>query len=275
MSYNNYRNYSITDDMTLEHKNKLTIIHNTYKAQRENINYFFNKYLKEKYLKFNTKTNFWTLFAALDNITDLSDPDTALPNSIHALQTAETIRRTKLYPEWMELCGLIHDMGKILYLSGNDNDGTSKTTQWALVGDSYITGCKIPENIILPEYNKYNTDHNKISKYKNRCGLKNCEVSFGHDEYMYHLLKKNNHKMPSEAEYIIRYHSLYLYHSSDAYDYLLDDEDKLMKPIVKNFNQYDLYSKNDALPIKWTFELRDYYTNLIKKYISSDLMIYY
>ena len=56
--------------------------------------------------------------------------------------------------------------------------------------------------------------------------------------------------MPIEAEYIIRYHSLYLYHSSDSYDYLLNDKDKKMKKIVKEFNQYDLYSKNDNLPIK-------------------------
>jgi len=36
-----------------------------------------------------------------------------------------------------------------------------------------------------------------------------------------------------------------------------------------------LYSKNDSLPVKWTFELREYYTDLVKKYISKDLMIYY
>jgi len=73
----------------------------------------------------------------------------------------------------------------------------------------------------------------------------------------------------------MRYHSLYLYHSSESYDYLLEDDDFFMKNIVKDFNQYDLYSKNDSLPVKWTFELREYYTDLVKKYISKDLMIYY
>ena len=270
-----YRNYKIFDEMNEKEKIKLEIIHKTYKTQREKINYEFNIFLKEKYLKFNTKTNFWTLFAALDNITDLSDPDTSLPNSIHALQTAEAIRKTNLYPEWMSLCGLIHDMGKILYLGGNDEDGTSKTTQWAIVGDTFITGCDIPDDIVLPEYNEFNKDNKKINMYKNNCGLKNCEVSFGHDEYMYFLLKKNNHSMPMEAEYIIRYHSLYLYHSSESYDYLLNEDDNLMKTIVNDFNQFDLYTKNDNLPIKWTYELREYYTNLVKKYISKDLMIYY
>jgi inositol oxygenase len=270
-----YRNYTITDNMDSKQKNKLSIIHNTYKTQREKINYDFNIYLKDKYLKFNAKTHFWTLFASLDNITDLSDPDTSLPNSIHALQTAEAIRKSNAYPDWIILCGLIHDLGKILYLSGNDEDGTSKTTQWSIVGDTFITGCDIPDDIILPEYNKFNKDHKQINKYKNGCGLKNCEVSFGHDEYMYFLLKKNNHTMPIEAEYIIRYHSLYLYHSSESYDYLLDDDDFIMKNIVGNFNQFDLYSKNDDLPVKWTYELREYYTNLVKKYISKDMMIYY
>ena len=269
-----YRNYNINDDMDDKQKRKLKIISNIYKLQRLNINYDFNLYLKNKYLTFNAKTNFWTLFAALDNITDLSDPDTSLSNSIHALQTAEAIRQTNLYPDWFALCGLIHDMGKIIYLSGNDNDGTSKMTQWSIVGDTFITGCDIPDNIIFNEFNQYNKDHKKINKYKARCGLSKCEISFGHDEYMYYLLKKNNHSMPQDAEYIIRYHSLYLYHSSDSYDYLLDDDDILMKNIVKDFNQYDLYSKNDNLPIKWTYELREYYTNLIKKYISTDMMIY-
>jgi inositol oxygenase len=270
-----YRNYQIKENLDEKTRQKLEIIHKTYRTQREQINYEFNIYLKNKYLQFNAKTSFWTLFAALDRITDLSDPDTSLPNSIHALQTAEAIRKTNLYPDWMELCGLIHDMGKILYLSGVDEDGTSKTSQWALVGDTFITGCDIPENIILPEYNKYNKDHNKINKYKKQCGLNNCEVSFGHDEYMYFLLKKNNHKMPIEAEYIIRYHSLYLYHSSDSYDYLLNENDFLMKNIVKDFNEFDLYTKNDNLPIKWTYELKDHYTNLVKKYLSKDMMIYY
>ena len=51
----------------------------------------------------------------MDNFVDSSDPDTSLPNSIHAYQTAEMIR--KKYPENKELqiCGLIHDLGKILY----------------------------------------------------------------------------------------------------------------------------------------------------------------
>ena len=210
---NNYRKYEITENMTPEEKNKLEIIHKTYKAQRQNINFEFNQYLIEKYCKFNSISSFWAIFSLLDKITDLSDPDTDLPNSIHALQTAEAIRKSpNNYEDWMPLVGLIHDMGKILYVNGNDSDGTSKTTQWALVGDTFITGCPIPTNIVLAQYNNLNLDNkdsnnednnNPKNKYTSGCGLTNCSVSFGHDEYMYRLLIANNHKMPKEAEYIV------------------------------------------------------------------------
>lgn len=234
-----------------------------------------NKYLKNKYLKTNYKTDFWSLFYLLDNITDLSDPDTLLPNSIHSLQTSDAIKKTNKYPDWFILCGLIHDMGKILFINGCDEDGTSKNTQWSIVGDTFITGCDIPDDIVLNKYNNLNKDHKNINVYENNCGLDNCVVSFGHDEYMYYLLKENNHKMPLEAEYIIRYHSLYLYHSSNSYDYLLNEQDKKMKPFVQEFNKFDLYSKNDDLPIMWTDELKRYYSELVKKYISDDLIIKY
>ena len=88
-----YRIYDINNAKTDIEKAKMQTIHNTYKQQRQNIDYQFNQYLIQKYCsKFNRKSNFWSLFSLLDNITDLSDPDTNLPNSIHALQTAEAIR---------------------------------------------------------------------------------------------------------------------------------------------------------------------------------------
>ena len=44
---------------------------------------------------------------------DESDPDFALPNAIHAYQTAERIRRVHPDKDWMQLTGLIHDLGKV------------------------------------------------------------------------------------------------------------------------------------------------------------------
>ena len=44
----------------------------------------------------------------------------------HLLQTAEAIRRDDK-PEWMQVAGLVHDLGKLLFLF--DSEG-----QWDVVG---------------------------------------------------------------------------------------------------------------------------------------------
>jgi inositol oxygenase len=271
---NSFRNYNINyDTMSQKEIEKKEIIRNLYKTQRTNINYKFNEYLLNKYCKFNSLINFWSLFSTLDGIVDLSDPDTSMPNSLHALQTAEAIRSDGK-PDWFVLCGLIHDLGKCIYLNGKDTDGTSKSTQWAIVGDTFITGAIIPSDIVLPEYNELNEDHqNKLSLYEDKCGIDNCMISFGHDEYLYKLIMANPHSLPEEALYIIRYHSLYVAHSGNGYDYLFSDKDQKMIPVVREFNKYDLYTKDDSNKIKWTPSLKEYYTKLIKKYLSADLMI--
>ncbi|NXY88353.1 MIOX oxygenase, partial [Alcedo cyanopectus] len=61
----------------------------------------------------------------LDQLVDESDPDVDFPNSFHAYQTAEGIRRehpdkdgSRWSPDWFHLVGLLHDMGKVLALFG-------------------------------------------------------------------------------------------------------------------------------------------------------------
>ena len=41
-----------------------------------------------------------------------------LPNSVHAFQTAEAIRRAHPNEDWFHLTGLIHDMGKMMAFYG-------------------------------------------------------------------------------------------------------------------------------------------------------------
>ena len=55
---------------------------------------------------------------------------------------------------WLQLVGLIHDLGKIIYLWGNDKEGTSIKTM-SSVGDTFIVGCRIPDGIVFP-FNKLN-----------------------------------------------------------------------------------------------------------------------
>ena len=53
---------------------------------------------------------------ALDRLNDLvdeSDPDTDLPNIVHAFHTAERIRYAHPDRDWFHLTGLIHDLGKV------------------------------------------------------------------------------------------------------------------------------------------------------------------
>ena len=47
------------------------------------------------------------------------------------LQTAEGIRKLG-HPEWMQLVGLIHDMGKIMFLWGDDSIGQNGTLFFSL-----------------------------------------------------------------------------------------------------------------------------------------------
>jgi len=53
-------------------------------------------------------------------------PQTSLSQIEHLLQTAEAIRRDGK-PEWMQVTGLVHDLGKLLFLF--DSEG-----QWDVVG---------------------------------------------------------------------------------------------------------------------------------------------
>lgn len=251
-----------------------SIKENYYKS-RTIQSYDFVEYLHEKYLDFTnpSKTFQMTMLDALlqlNNFVDLSDPDMELPNIVHACQTAEKMRQDNL-PDWMQLVGLIHDVGKILYLKGIDEDGTSMKNQFSIVGDTFIVGHKIPSTIVFEEFNSLNLDTiNNVSKYTQGCGLNNCKVSFGHDEYLYQVLKYNRCKIPQEGLDMIRYHSMYVLHTEGEYKELLKDEDLVIIENLKLFNKYDLYTKTDKI-IEFD---EKYYIPIIKKYIGLNKLIW-
>jgi inositol oxygenase len=249
-----FRNY---DDCTSNVKE-------LYKNQRINQNLEFVKKSIQKYCSFTRKDKFIDLFEKI-SLKDLSDPDLDCENYYHFYQTAEKIRKDG-NPEWMQLVGLIHDFGKILYLKGCTKDGTCENSQWGIVGDTFIVGCKIPETIVFPEFNKLNKDNfDELGIYKQGIGLNNVYCSFGHDEYLYQLLKFNKVNLPTEAYYMIRFHSLYLWHDKNEYNFLENEMDKKYKSYVKLFNKYDLYTKDKNK--KNIDNLKLYYRKLIKKFI--------
>ncbi len=206
----------------------------------------------------------WDAFKVLDSLIDESDPDTALPQIYHAFQTAEALKKDG-HPEWLILTGFIHDLGKILTTFGEP--------QWAVVGDIYPVGCSFSEKIVLSRFLEHNPDyHNPVYQtkygiYQPQCGLRNVHMAWGHDEYLYYVVKDY---LPEEALYIIRFHSFFALHKDGAYDYLMDDYDQKMLAWLKLFSRYDLYSKADGVVID-VAAVMPYYQELVAEFFPEKL----
>ncbi len=219
---------------------------------------------KADFLRFNRREMTpWEALDYLNTLVDDSDPDIALPQIDHLLQTGEALRHDG-HPDWMVLTGFVHDLGKVLCLFGEP--------QWAVVGDTFPTGCPYSPKVVYAEYFALNPDSQRpefqagTGVYAPGCGLDAVAMSWGHDEYLYHLLRPY---LPLPGLYMIRYHSFYAWHREGAYDYLLDDQDRAMLPWVQKFNPYDLYTKAPVRPN--LAELKPYYEDLLAKYLPATL----
>jgi inositol oxygenase len=235
-----------------------------YRLNHQYQTFDFVQQKKAEFLSFDKKEmSVWDAFQFLNQLVDDSDPDTDLDQFQHLLQTSEAIRADG-HPDWMVLAGLFHDMGKVLCLFGEP--------QWAVVGDTFPVGCAWSDKIVYPEFFSENPDaqneqyQTRYGVYSPGCGLRNVQLSWGHDEYVYHMMKDY---LPEPALYMLRYHSFYSQHREHGYDHLMDDHDREMFKWVKLFNPYDLYSKNPTPP-DWT-QLRPYYEELVAKYLPATL----
>ena len=104
----------------------------------------FNLDARKKWLGFDhAEMSVWDLMEELNKLVDDSDPDTDLSQIEHNLQTAEAMRADGA-PRWMQLTGLIHDLGKVLWLWGEP--------QWAVVGDTFPVGCAWSDKIVFHEF---------------------------------------------------------------------------------------------------------------------------
>jgi len=52
--------------------------------------------------------------------------------------------------------------------------------------------------------------------YEPGCGLRNVHLSWGHDEYLYHVVTQSGCSLPEPALYMIRYHSFYPWHREEG-----------------------------------------------------------
>ncbi|KAF4635459.1 hypothetical protein G7Y89_g2630 [Cudoniella acicularis] len=217
-----------------------------YREQHEKQTVAYNLKARNEF-KFKTRAemSIWQAMEKLNTLIDESDPDTSLSQIEHLLQAAEAIRRDGK-PRWMQLTGLIHDLGKLLFFYGAEG-------QWDVVGDTFPVGCAFDKRIIYPETFRGNPDSSheiygtKNGIYQPGCGLDNMMLSWGHDEYLYHIVKHQS-TLPQEALAMIRYHSFYPWHTGGAYTEFMDEHDHVMLAAVRAFNPYDLYSKSDDVP---------------------------
>eukprot|EP00816_Leptocylindrus_hargravesii_P012885 CAMPEP_0196825746 /NCGR_PEP_ID=MMETSP1362-20130617/93234_1 /TAXON_ID=163516 /ORGANISM="Leptocylindrus danicus, Strain CCMP1856" /LENGTH=304 /DNA_ID=CAMNT_0042206231 /DNA_START=573 /DNA_END=1488 /DNA_ORIENTATION=+ len=249
-----------------------------YRDMRSNHTVEFYKRMEQKYSFENGGRRKMTIeqaFAELEDYIDASDPDLDLPNMLHLMQTAEGIRKAG-HPDWLQLTGLVHDMGKIMFLWGTNEDGQDGYSptgkQWALGGDTFVVGCQIPDDaVVFPEFNRLNPDmqdsryNTKYGIYQPHCGIDNLMFAWGHDEYMYRMLVANNCTLPREALDMIRYHSAYPWHDRGAYKHLMAEEDEERIQWVKLFNKFDLYTKDGDNDLKLE-EVWPYYKGLCEKY---------
>jgi inositol oxygenase len=217
-----------------------------YKEQHEKQTMEYNIEIREKFRnRAPVYMTVWDAMKKLESFIDNSDPDTGLSQIEHLFQTGEAMRRDGK-PRWMQCAGVIHDLGKLshFYLSQG---------QWDVVGDTFPVGCAFDERNKSADTFKANPDYNdefyssKLGIYKPGCGLDSLIMSWGHDEYLYQVVKDQS-TLPPAALAMIRYHSFYPWHFEGAYREFMNDEDRNKLAAVKAFNPYDLYSKSDGVP---------------------------
>ncbi|XP_074602674.1 myo-inositol oxygenase [Brevipalpus obovatus] len=256
-----FRNYTTNEDDPIQRR-----VYETYTKMHTYQTMDFVEEKMREWCKFDKME--LTIMEALEKLNDVvdeSDPDVDMPNIVHAFQTAEEIRRVHPELDWFQLTGLIHDLGKIMAFYGEP--------QWAVVGDTFPVGCAFADSIVYRDStfhrnpdtydSRYNT---KYGVYSPNCGLDDVQMSWGHDEYMYQVLKNHpNMTLPEEGLYAIRYHSFYPWHLGNDYMYLCNDKDMKMYSWIKEFNKFDLYTKSEVVPD--IDELIPYYQSLIDKYI--------
>tara|TARA_Y100001970_G_C14236357_1_gene862061 strand:- start:2056 stop:3000 length:945 start_codon:yes stop_codon:yes gene_type:complete len=188
----------------------------------------------------------------------------------------------QLYPtiqdwSWLPLIGLIHDLGKVMVLKE-----FGELPQWSVVGDTFPVGCPISPQVVYydKKFHEHNPDFNvpnyqqDFGIYNEKIGFNEMFMSWGHDEYMAKVLEKNcdKHCLPSEAIYVIRFHSFYPWHtpkkgSKRGYTQYANIYDWKMLPLLKMLQLSDLYSKDDA--ILNNNKLKEKYQKTIEKYFSN------
>lgn len=205
----------------------------------------------------------------------------ALPDKWRKLFAEHTLK--SLYSNitdwsWFPLVGFVHDLGKVMALTK-----FGELPQWCVVGDTYPVAAPFSSSNVFydkgyykqsPDYALYNKQTDtSFGIYSKHCGFENVDMSWGHDEYIYEVMKKGSTVCP-EGLYLLRYHSFYPWHTPQAgtmgYTELASDFDWKMLPLLKAMQKGDLYSKSPNVPSAEVVEKK--YQPLLKKYIPDQVI---
>lgn len=150
----------------------------------------------------------WNLIELLARCVDPTD--TALycvSQLVHTLQVLDGMERDGIQDSDLLITGLIHDLGKILLLTG-----------------------EAPENVVCT--------NTPIGNYEKGVGLDNCIFQWNHDQFIYSRLKDF---VPDHIAWLLRYHSIYV----PECEHLMDDRDRIYaQRYLRVFEKYDKGTKS-------------------------------
>jgi inositol oxygenase len=162
----------------------------------------------------------WSRLGLLAHVIDRFDP--ILMNAsqeVHTLQMVEAMRADGVHDDDLLLAGILHDVGKVLDLVGED-----------------------PANVF--------GRNDPIGEYDPGCGFDQVVFQWNHDEFAYSRFMG---RVPDEVAWLLRYHSVV----PKTCVHLMDDRDReYYDRYWTDFYRWDLHSKSvHAVP---RTRLRDY-----------------
>uniref|UniRef100_A0A7S0TB77 Inositol oxygenase n=1 Tax=Pseudo-nitzschia delicatissima TaxID=44447 RepID=A0A7S0TB77_9STRA len=180
------------------------------------------------------------------------------PPSVRTLlfHTAELARKEG-HPDWVQFIALVHGLASILTCLRSNSSDTSNMAgkddgnsdfDWTIPVDARVMGCKASENSIFQEFRTLNPDQDDPryntanGLYQEHIGLENFILSWTSNEYMYHMLKHNNVRLPTEAFAILRLVPLVDWHKWGNHESLSNEDDEEVKPFVADV--YELFERS-------------------------------
>jgi inositol oxygenase len=164
----------------------------------------------------------WDLVVQQAQCVDRSDSGLFLASQeVHVLQMLDGMHGDGVADPDLVLTALIHDVGKLLLLTGED--------------PANVTGTNEP-----------------IGEYDDGCGLDHCVFQWNHDEFAYSRFKDH---VPDHVAWLLRYHSI----DPDRWLHLMDDRDReYNERYFTPFRRYDQGTKSPyRAPVHRLDDFRD------------------